>query len=90
MFHAGNPYQKSLLDSKGRPVWSHGCQSSGCGPGTSKLHDVFMQVVGRNFNGSYYLRAKPQPKQNNFSLQAPSYTAPVDNTYVAQIFVPYK
>ena len=90
LFHAGNPYQKSLLDSKGRPVWSHGCQTSGCGPGSSKLHNDFMQVVGRNFNGSYYLRAKPQSKQNSYILQVPSFTAPVDNTYVAPKIIPYK
>lgn len=90
LFHAGNPYQKSLLDSKGRPVCSHGCQTSGCGPGSSKLHNDFMQVVGRNFNGSYYLRAKPQSKQNSYILQVPSFTAPVDNTYVAPKIIPYK
>jgi RHS repeat-associated protein len=82
-FHAGNPYQKSLLDRTGNPVWSHGCQTSGCGPGSRDLHNVFMQKVGNDFNGSYLLRAKPFKIENNFNFQIPLFTVPTDNTYVA-------
>jgi len=59
-FHKGNPYQKSLRDAIGNPVWSHGCQTSGSGPGSLALHNVFMKEVGTDFKGSYYLRAQPQ------------------------------
>jgi hypothetical protein len=83
LFHAGNPYQESLLDRAGNPVWSHGCQTSGCGPGSKDLHNAFMQTVGKDFKGSYYLRAKPQPAQRSFNLQMPAFTVPTDKTYVA-------
>jgi hypothetical protein len=83
LFHSGNPYQESLRDRAGNPVWSHGCQTSGCGSGSKGLHNAFMQKVGTDFNGAYYLRAKPQPVQNSFIFQLPVFTMPVDNTYVA-------
>jgi RHS repeat-associated protein len=83
LFHSGNPYQESLRDRAGNPVWSHGCQTSGCGPGSKGLHSAFMQKVGTDFNGAYYLRAKPQQVQNSFNFQLPAFTMPVDNTYVA-------
>jgi len=82
-FHSGNPYQESLLDSKNRPVWSHGCQTSGCGSGSKDLHNAFMQKVGTDFNGSYLLRSKPVQIENSFNFQMPSFTVPMDNTYVA-------
>ena len=83
LFHTGNPYQKSLLDSKGRPVWSHGCLTSGCGPGSIDLHNAFMQVVGKDFDGTFYLRAKPQTNQRKYDIQIPFFILPIDNTYVA-------
>jgi hypothetical protein len=83
LFHAGNPYQESLLDRAGNPVWSHGCQTSGCGSGSRDLHNAFMQTAGKDFKGTYYLRAKPQSAQSKFNLQIPVFTTPVDNTYVA-------
>lgn len=57
-FHSGNNYQKSLFDSKSLP-YSRGCQTSGCGPGSLINHTEFMKIVGREFKGFYYLRAKP-------------------------------
>jgi len=83
LFHSGNPYQESLRDRAGNPVWSHGCQTSGCGSGSKGLHNAFMQKVGTDFNGAYYLRVKPQPVQNSFNFQLPVFTMPVDNTYLA-------
>ena len=56
-FHSGNPYQESLKDRAGNPVWSHGCMTSGSGPGSKKLHNDFMKQVGNNFKGNFYLRS---------------------------------
>jgi hypothetical protein len=57
-FHAGNYANSSLFTGSKSPI-SAGCQTSGCGLGTRPLHNSFMQKVGRNFKGSYYLRSKP-------------------------------
>lgn len=82
-FHSGNPYQGSLSDSRNRPVWSHGCQTSGCGSGSKELHNSFMLNVGANFNGAYYLRTMPSSAQSKFNFEIPIFVMPVDNTYVA-------
>lgn len=82
-FHTGNPYQESLLDKAGNPVWSHGCQTSGCGPGSRDRHNAFMEKVGKDFNGAFFLRAKPFKVENKLNFQAPLFTVPMDNTYVA-------
>ena len=60
-FHRGNPYQASLLDSNGDPVWSHGCLLGGCGPGSLDKFNTFMGHA-TDFNGNLYLRAKPEIK----------------------------
>ena len=56
--HAGNYANPSLFTRSKSPI-SAGCQTTGCGAGTRPLHNSFMQKVGRDFNGFYYLRAKP-------------------------------
>jgi hypothetical protein len=61
LFHMGNNYQTSLFDSRGN-AYSRGCQTSGCYPNSRPAHNTFMNKVGRNFKGSYYLRAKPEPQ----------------------------
>jgi len=60
LFHMGNNYQTSLFDSRGN-AYSHGCQTSGCFPNSRPVHNAFMNKVGRNFKGTYYLRSKPSP-----------------------------
>ncbi len=57
-FHRGNPYQESLKDSNGNPVWSHGCLLGGCGPGSLDKFNEFMSNA-QDFNGNLYLRAQP-------------------------------
>ena len=54
----GNNYQTSLFDSDKIP-YSDGCQTSGCFKDSRPTHNAFMNKVGRDFNGSYYLRSKP-------------------------------
>ncbi|MCD4665528.1 MAG: RHS repeat-associated core domain-containing protein, partial [Bacteroidales bacterium] len=82
-FHAGN-YGKERLTyiKKGGSTGyiSKGCQTSGCGQGSRKSHNIFMQKAGKDFNGFYYLRSKP--KSFYFT---PTYIMPADNTYVAPI-----
>ncbi len=58
LFHMGNNYQSSLSDSRGIPYTS-GCQTSGSFKDSRPVHNAFMNKVGRDFNGSYYLRSKP-------------------------------
>ena len=58
--HAGNYANPSLFTRSRNPI-SAGCQTTGCGEGTRPLHNAFMRKVGRDFNGYYYLRAKPVP-----------------------------
>jgi RHS repeat-associated protein len=86
LFHMGNNYQKSLYDSRGN-AYSHGCQTGGNYPGSHADHNAFMKVAGKDFNGSYYLRAKPviQPVKS-FNLTLPILTTPIDNTYVAPLY----
>jgi len=60
-FHRGNPYQESLKDSNGNPVWSHGCLLGGCGSGSLDKFNTFMGHA-TDFNGNLYLRAKPELK----------------------------
>jgi RHS repeat-associated protein len=60
LFHMGNNYQTSLFDSRGN-AYSHGCQTSGCFPNSRPTHNAFMNKVGKNFKGTYYLRSKPAP-----------------------------
>ena len=62
-FHAGNYGKKRLtyLKKDGSTGYiSKGCQTSGCGKGSRPLHNAFMEKVERDFNGFYYLRAKPK------------------------------
>ena len=67
LFHMGNNYQTSLFDSGGH-AYSRGCQTGGNYPGSHAVHNAFMKVAGRNFNGSYYLRSKPSVSvPNNFN-----------------------
>jgi hypothetical protein len=86
LFHMGNNNQKSLYDSRGN-AYSHGCQTGGNYPGSHADHNAFMKVAGKDFNGSYYLRAKPviQPVKS-FNLILPILTNPVDNTYFVPLF----
>lgn len=58
LFHMGNNYQTSLFDSRGN-AYSHGCQTSGCFPNSRPVHNAFMNKLGRDFKGAYYLRSKP-------------------------------
>jgi hypothetical protein len=58
LFHMGNNYQTSQFDSDKIP-YSDGCQTSGCFKDSRPTHNAFMNKVGRDFNGSYYLRSKP-------------------------------
>jgi len=60
-FHRGNPYNESLLDSKGDPVWSHGCLLGGCGSGSLAKFNTFMGNA-TDFDGKLFLRSKPKPK----------------------------
>ena len=55
--HMGNNYRESLFDSKGN-AYSKGCQTTGHYKDSHDDHKKFMEVVGRNFNGFYYLRGK--------------------------------
>ena len=57
-FHAGNYANPSLFTRSKSPI-SAGCQTTGCGTGSRPKHNTFMNKVGRDFNGKYYLRAKP-------------------------------
>jgi len=82
-FHAGNYGSERLTYATkdgGVGYISKGCQTSGCGAETRPIHNSFMGNVGRNFNGFYYLRTKPNP----FAM--PAFVMPIDNTYVAPIF----
>jgi hypothetical protein len=87
LFHMGNPTQESLLDEYQRPVYSHGCQTSGCGPGSRDLHNAFMNIAGMGFNGIYYLRAQPQPQQYLRNFVLPRHV-PMnrDNTYLHHVY----
>jgi hypothetical protein len=62
LFHMGNNYQSSLFDSGDNP-YSSGCQTSGCFKNSRPIHNAFMNKVGRDFKGSYYLR--PNNTLNN-------------------------
>ncbi len=80
-FHRGNPYQESLRDRAGNPVWSHGCQTGGCGPGSLDKFNAFMEN-DKDFKGNYYLRAKPSGNSNgqkNLGSFSP-YIVPSDAT----------
>ena len=77
LFHKGNNVQKSLFDSRGN-AYSHGCQTGGNYPGSVADHNAFMNVAGKDFKGSYYLRSNPTIK--------PLLTFPVINNY----FLPSK
>ena len=55
--HAGNNYREFLYDSQ-KNLYSAGCQTGGCFPGSHNIFNDFMNNVGTNFNGSYYLRGK--------------------------------
>ncbi len=85
-FHAGNYGKERLTYTRkdgSTGYISKGCQTSGCGQGSRPLHNTFMGKVGRDFNGYYYLRGRPQSKP---TFQVPSYTTPIDNTFVAPIY----
>ena len=82
-FHRGNDYRESLFDSQG-VKYSHGCQTGGCYAGAHAAHNEFMGVVGDDFNGSYYLRAKPKPKPVPLlKVTLPGLDTEIDNTFVA-------
>lgn len=83
LFHMGNNYQKSLSDSKGN-AYTKGCQTGGNYKGSHADHNAFMRVAGKDFDGSYYLRAKPKVQPIN-PLFGPLLFTPIDNTYVAPI-----
>jgi len=58
--HKGNWNAETLISNQGEgPQYSQGCQTTGCGPGAQTSHTVFMNAVGRNFHGTYYLRSNP-------------------------------
>lgn len=57
--HSGNPNQATLISNKGiGSQWSEGCQTTGSGPGSLSKHIEFMNAVGKDFHGTYYLRGK--------------------------------
>ena len=64
--HMGNNYQESLFDSKGN-AYSRGCLTTGCYSGSRDAHNEFMNTVGTDFNGTLYLRPKPQISYIPFS-----------------------
>ena len=55
--HMGNNYRESLFDRNGN-AYSKGCQTTGHYKDSHKDHKKFMEAVGRDFNGFYYLRGK--------------------------------
>jgi len=60
--HKGNFNAKTLISygSNGTPSgpqYSEGCQTTGCGTGSQTGHTNFMNAVGNNFSGTYYLRS---------------------------------
>ncbi|MEM6738362.1 MAG: RHS repeat-associated core domain-containing protein, partial [Bacteroidota bacterium] len=60
--HAGNKgYERLWYNRKRGDVGyiSEGCQTTGCGQGSRRSHNLFMQKVGRDFNGYYFLRSDP-------------------------------
>ncbi len=57
--HSGNPNEATLISNKGvGPQWSEGCQTTGSGRGSLSKHNEFMNAVGENFRGTYYLRGE--------------------------------
>jgi len=62
--HSGNPKAETLVSRGGEGAqWSEGCQTTCSGAGSAAKHTAFMKTVGKKFKGTYYLRAKPQPKK---------------------------
>ena len=62
--HSGNPKGETLISRGGvGSQFSEGCQTTRSGPGSAAKHTAFMKTVGKKFKGTYYLRAKPQPKK---------------------------
>jgi RHS repeat-associated protein len=81
--HSGNPKKATLISRKGKGTqWSEGCQTTQSGPNSIQTHNKFMNKVGKNFSGTYYLRGQPQ--SSNFNLQIYQvYRMPQDNTRVS-------
>jgi hypothetical protein len=77
-FHIGNTVNPSLKTVKGSPI-SAGCQTGGSGPNAKTNFDTFMNSVPTDFNGSYFLRAKP-------ILRIPNLVTLPDNTAVGYGF----
>jgi hypothetical protein len=92
-FHAGNNYQESLFDSKGN-AYSKGCQTGGSYAGAKEKHNAFMKIAGTDFNGNYYLRAKPSPAAKNDRLSFKDipmhYLVPADVVSRIRIQTPLK
>jgi len=69
-FHIGNVGRERLTyynaNKDATDYISKGCQTSHNGPGAKELHNTFMGIASRNFNGNYYLR--PQPKYHFLSI----------------------
>ena len=57
-FHAGNNYQTSLSDSKGKP-YSRGCLTGPCMPGSLSTWNNFATQL-KGFNGNLYLKGSQQ------------------------------